>query len=310
MIESLLDRKLGDIVARVINAQVAGHFSGLRDEIAALKVEIIATAAANSQQLALNQASINELKSLLPGSQPSTQSSGTTLSAAAELRSQPIPDADYAAYCNPYRPNGDADDFDADVMGGWSENEEWPYQAARQRNNDGSPSRQHAPPIRVLPDTQHPNDPAETVAQHAAAATSGSGTNRLQPAAWHPPIMSAVAGWITDPLHPTYPIGLQQQQTALMPCATAHTPTMQCWTDLNAPALHRQHNPKQCMVCRGSFQKLSSCKEHMLKCLNVNAGCRFLTNCDHHQQLIRPFSGPTVEVRWMSAVSEWIHRKA
>ena len=236
MLETLLDRKLGDIVARVISTQVSGLFSGLRDDIAALKLEVITTAAANAQQQAECQASINALQSLIPGSQPSTQSSGTTLSAAAELRSQPIADADFAAYCNPCRPSSGDDNFDVDVMGGWSDSDEW--------------------------------------------------------------------------LHQSNPHGLQQQQSAPMVCTTAHTPSTPYWNDPNAPAMHRQHNPKSCMVCRGCFVKLSSCKEHMLKCLKANSGCRFLPNCDHHQQLIRPFSGPTVEARWMSAVSEWLHRKA
>jgi hypothetical protein len=287
MLENLVDRKLGDIVAAVLNSQVAGHFNGLRDEIAALKMELLTTAAASSQQQAESQKLMAALTSRLPGSLvPSTQSSATTLSAAAEFRSQPIPDADYAAYWNPTRP-GEGFNFDNDPF---SDRDDW-TNAAAAHSRDGSPSLSHAASTGMKPDPMHHDADAPMI----NAAGGGSAEACLQP--------------ITQ--HQVHSSGLQQQlPTHLTHWNSTTSQAAHVLSDRKSPALHRRHNPKSCMVCRGSFKKLSSCKEHMLKCIKDNSGCRFLPNCDYHQQLIRPFSGPNVEVRWMSAVTEWIHRKA
>jgi hypothetical protein len=308
MLETLLDRKLGDIVTRVIRTQVDMQFSGLREEIAALKQEFVTTAAANTQQQAECLASISALSSQLPGSHPSTQNSGTTLSSGAELKSQPIPDADYAAYWNPQGPNDEV--FSSDGFQGWSEHFSasagWAGRASAQCSFEGSPSRFDA----------EPRSSAEPAWMHEPQNLQYPNGHHLQQpalmstATTQPPATSA--GPVGMPLlqNQQFTIGQQLQQPALMISSTLPPPPFHSLSDRRSPALHRRHNPKSCMVCRGSFRKLSSCKDHMLKCTRSSSGCRFLANCDFHQLLIRPFSGATVEERWESAVSEWIHRKA
>jgi hypothetical protein len=296
MMETLLDRKLGDIVTKVLCTAVAEQFNGLRDEIAALKQEFILTSAANLQKQTECQASIEALTSLLPGSHPSTQNSGTTLSTAAEHRSQPIPDADFEAYWNPTRPSDGAFGFEDDVAI-FNENEDWTYRVAIAEH---SPSHLQAAAFPVM-SVPLPGNSA------AIMSPNGVGWQRDDAAGREPAIGMQQPG--------TYPEQPQAAMSRLMPYPQQQTgpngqqSALEYLTDRKSPALHRKHNPKSCMVCRGSFRKLSSCKEHMLKCLKPNSGCRFLPNYAHHQQLIRPFTGPDVEARWVTAITEWIHRK-
>jgi len=356
MIESLLDRKLGFIVDK--SNQVAEHFSELRVEIAALKQEIITTSA-----------SLAEIKSLLPGSHPSTQNSGTTLSSGHELRAQPIPDGDEAAYSNPTRPCDGAFGYDDDYLVHLGERDDW---MNRDENQERSPSLPQSSTFPVMPVGIGPLQACagsalfaqqpETSFASLSAAMPGlmpiplhqSGPQGFQPAHGS----SSVLPWLMSDLqHQSGPPGFQPAHVSssalpwLMPnpqhqsgppgCQPAHeSSSAQPWLMLNPqypscppslqpahdsssacqpPAaspmlpgprsLHRKHNPKSCMICRGTFIKLSSCKDHMLKCLKPNSGCRLLTNCDHHQRLIRPFTGPNIATRWHTAISEWIHRK-
>ena len=295
MIESLLERKLGEIVATVIHTQVTGQILGLRDEIAALKLEICSNAVMQSQQQAECQASIMALQNMIPGSHPSTQNSGTTLSSGAEFKPQPIPDAEFEPYWNPPGTIEALNDFGADMSENWSD------RATRHCDHDGSPYHQLSTTSREMPDLLQHSAPNDDVAHFAENADGGTADANRMPVTSLAPL-SALAGGMTIKQQPCRLIGLQQYQP---------TPsTMPSLSDRRSPAYHRQHNPKSCMICRGTFVKLSNNKDHMLKCFKPNAQCQFRPNCDHHQQLIRPFSGATTELRWKSAVAEWIHRKA
>jgi hypothetical protein len=330
MIESLLDRKLGFIVDK--SNQVVEHFSELRVEIAALKQEIITTSA-----------SLAEIKSLLPGSHPSTQNSGTTLSAGHEFRAQPIPDCDLAAYSNPSRPCDGAIGYPDDYWLHLGEPDDWMNQAADQERSPSLPQSSSFPVMpdgigalaecagsavfaqqpetsfaplsaampRLMPYPQHPTGPQGFQPEHGSSSVlpwlmsdpqHQSGPPGFQPA--HAS-SSDQPGLMPNPLHPTCLPNLQPADDSSSACQPTSSPTR---PDL-LRSFHRKHNPKSCMICRGTFIKLSSCKEHMQKCLRPNSGCRLLTNCDHHQRLIRPFTGPDIATRWHTAISEWIHRK-
>ena len=356
MIESLLDRKLGFIVDK--SNQVVEHFSELRVEIAALKQEIITTSA-----------SLAEIKSLLPGSHPSTQNSGTTLSAGHEWRAQPIPDCDLAAYSNPSRPCDGAFGYPDDYLLHLGEPDDWMNQAADQEHSPSLPQSSSFPvmpdgigalvecagsavfaqqpetsfaPLSaampgLMPKPQHPSGPQGFQPVHGSSTVlpwlmsdpqHQSGPPGFQPAhdsssalPWLMPnpqhqsgphgyqpahaSSSAQPGLMPNPQHPICLSNLQPADDSSSACQPTSFPTQ---PDL-LRSFHRKHNPKSCMICRGTFIKLSSCKEHMQKCLRPNSGCRLLTNCDHHQRLIRPFTGPDIATRWHTAISEWIHRK-
>jgi hypothetical protein len=290
MVESLLDRKLGDIMAKVMLPAVADQFDGLRAEIASLKQEFVATAAANRQKQDACQASIEALASKLPGSHPSTQNSGTTLSAAAEFRPQPMPDAGYASYMYPPHPDFDAFGFLDEHSPYFIAGDAWSHQAAAEENSPSATSRRSTTSMQLKP------DPQDGYARSAAWVMQQPNIN-LEPlqAMWPP--------------NPQQTLCQSDDQQASGSSAAKGPPAPHILADRSSPALHRKHNPKSCMLCRGSFKKLSGCKEHMLKCVTTSSGCRFMPNFELHQQMIRPFTGPDVETRWGDAVSEWIHRK-
>jgi hypothetical protein len=281
------------LLAKVLVTAVAEQFNGLRAEIAALKQEFVASAAANLQKQEECQSAIVALSSLLPGSHPSTQNSGTTISAAAEFRAQPIPDADYAAYWNPAYPDDGAPGFMGDNLGSFSDGDDWTHRAETFEASSLSSLESKTSSLPLLP------VPQLGCAGSSEVVTQQPGTTNELPQA-------ALPGLTLYPHLRSSPSTLQPSH----PSTSAFQPPPSLWlSDRRSPALHRKHNPKSCMVCRGSFRKLSGCKEHMLKCLKPNSGCRFMPNYDHHMQLIRPFSGPDVETRWGCAISEWIHRK-
>jgi hypothetical protein len=291
IVENLLDRKLGDIVSKFMVPAMSEQFNELRADIASLKQEFVANAAANKLRQEECHATIEALTCKLPGSVPTSQSSGTTLSAGAEFKPQPYPDADDAAYFNPaydwgygymsdnmpnFMANGD------DIEGG-----DWTHQTETNETVPSFPSLATLLPVIPVP--------LQGCAGSAADFTP-------QPQTINEPF----PGSQLSPQLQSCPAGLQSphgSSSAIQP------PEQHRLSDRRSPALHRKHNPKSCMVCRGSFRKISSCKDHMQKCLKPNSGCKFMANYDHHMQLIRPFSGPEVAARWGSAISEWIHRK-
>jgi hypothetical protein len=329
MFEDIIDRKLSGWVP----PQVADHLEGIRNEMSALKEAVVASMAVNSLHQAECKAQVVALR-LLVGSQSgslpvsSRDSSTTTLSAAAEGRPQPQPDADYDAdWWNQGEPINPQDDDPR-----WSP-PQWPPQepALEQLSgfaNQGWPLQQA---------WLHPSGSSPSSTQALAGRASGcESTPMFSSPSSTPALAGRASGWESSPtlseqqlLH----IGGEGGTNPLLPTRHSPSTTVERTSDHDgdnghfsphhplltstsstferrSPAMHRRHNPKSCMVCRGSFKKRSSCKEHMLKCLDANARCQFLENCDTHLKYIRPFSGSTTEIRWASAVSEWIRRKA
>ena len=314
MMEDVLDRKLPEIVERLIITQNEKLYGDLRLELAEIKSGIQASMDVHSHLHEEFKAEIIALKNLVhsqPGSTISSQESGTTLSSAAEFRAQPMPDEIDAATM--VAVNGDY----------WPECDLPPHQDGglwlQTYHNEGelwSPmwTKLDAEPGQQLDSLRpQPPEPATEICIQMFQTLEPPGQHdhyQAEPASssYHPrPVMiSAIAAPIGTPLNiGGLDGGLQLEPTPKI------APPSDSESERRSPAsfLHRRHNPKSCMVCRGSFKKRSSCKEHMLKCLKSNAQCQFIPNCAKHQQLIRPFSGETTEVRWKSAVAEWIHRK-
>lgn len=291
IVEHLLDRKLGDIVSKVMVHAMSQQFNELRAEIASLKQEFVASAAANMLKQEECHASISALTCLLPGSIPTTQSSGTTLSAGADFKPQPIPDADDDAYYNPAYGWGSGYMVDNMpsfmVSGDATDGDDWTHQA---ETDETAPSFLRLAPLL----------PAIPAPFHGCAGS----------AAYFPPqpptINEPNPGSQLSPQLQSCPAGHLSAHGSSSAFQPTHPHRL---SDRRSPAFHRKHNPKSCMVCRGSFRKISSCKDHMLKCLKPNSGCKFMENYEQHMQLIRPFSGPDVAARWGFAISEWIHRK-
>ncbi len=275
MLEEILDQKLMCALQPAMVQQVTASIQALRDEVATMKAEIISSAASSMQQQIAFKADLAALHEMLvsyPVSLPvSSQNSGTTLSSAAEFRGQPQPDEDR-----------------------WS-------RVAR----DGEPFTSDSVILGQ-------RDDIDSDADAAGRAWAGSPGWPAADELWaNMPPPAGLDVQCPSPLHLKGIATVSGQQHEDGSRVTIQRPQSSAFSllDRRSPALHRRHNAKSCMICRGVFKKTSSCKEHMLKCFNSNAACQFMPNYDTHQQLIRPFTGPTTEVRWTSAVSEWVRRK-
>lgn len=274
MMEEILDRKLLGALQPAMVLQVTASIQALRDEVATMKAEIISSAASSMQQqneFKADLAALHELLTSYPVSLPVSSQSGTTLSSAAEFRDQPCPDED-----------------------GWSklaqDGEQYPSDSEKWRPLGGLEGYEEA----------------------AARGWAGSPGWPVVDVQWQSPQpLAGLEVQCPTLMNLKSSAAESRQQDEDGSRVTVQRPHASAFSllDRRSPALHRRHNAKSCMICRGVFKKTSSCKEHMLKCMKNNAACQFMPNCDTHLQLIRPFTGPTTEVRWISAVTEWIRRK-
>lgn len=331
MFEDIIDRKLSGWVP----PQVADHLEGIRNEMSALKEVIVASLAVNLQHQAECKAEVVALRILVgsqPGSLPvsSQDSSTTTLSAAAEGRPQPQPDtdpeADWWNQGEPIYPNEiiDAGSRWSPLL--WPTSQHHTFTSSHSDTSSCQPFQEPAlDQLSGMADQgwpQHqawllPSKPLPCAPQALAGRASDTSGWETNPVFLEQQLHLNGGAAGTIPKLPTLPspsatferTSDRAEANGVSRALHPVLPSSSSVFERVSPAMHRRHNPKSCMVCRGSFKKRSSCKEHMLKCLDVNARCQFLENCDTHMKYIRPFTGSTTEIRWASAVSEWIRRK-
>ncbi len=291
--EDIIDRKLLGSLQIVLRQEVTESIQILRTEVAEMKEEIIAHVATTAQQqmeVKSDLAALHVLVASYPISEThSSQNSGTTLSSGAELRGQPPPD---------------------DVSAGSTQVVVGSHHWHGGISTVGEPIASNS-------DSMWPQDDIEEVEDVVGGAGAGSSRWSADGGSGMPsPPQALEQLWLQSP-SPLNDHRAQQSEHQVANLSSAiinatHRPipaAVAFSAGRISPGFHRRHNPNSCMICRGSFKKRSSCKEHMLKCFNSNAACQFMPNCDNHLQLIRPFTGPSPEVRWISAVSEWIRRK-